>query len=353
MQFLTDINLNGNQLLNATIQNVAVDPSTNLVEGKIIYNTSEKKMKYYDGSKWSDIGSVDITIDDVVTEDSTNAVQSGAVKTYVDEQVSELAKCLTFKGTIDSNGVITSSDSSINGVNIKNLTGYKTGWVFISQTTYCIEFTDIDVFIDLESGDMIVFTNDYATSLKPDDFNVVQANIDTSTFALKTDLNNISKKIISINTSSDNLSITESTGGNNAKEYSFELTKKLSQAETAGPKTDITISPDDNTVVVPDIDVDEYGRIISIVDRTITIPVNTVQSKTFENPQLSTNSGVASWIIDHNLDIEYPNVTVYDVASKEVVMTDIIEIDSNNIKININYGSVGVPQGTYICRISG
>ena len=34
------------------LQKFATDPTTELVEGRMIYNSTEKRIKYYDGSKW-------------------------------------------------------------------------------------------------------------------------------------------------------------------------------------------------------------------------------------------------------------------------------------------------------------
>lgn len=51
-KFLTNIDLNGNQLLKGTFQKVATDPDTNLFEGWTVYNTAEDCIKYYDGSAW-------------------------------------------------------------------------------------------------------------------------------------------------------------------------------------------------------------------------------------------------------------------------------------------------------------
>ena len=65
LQYLTDINLNKNELHNAVIQKVATDPSSGLTEGWIIYNTSDNQLKLYNGSAWINVGGdvtgVDIT----------------------------------------------------------------------------------------------------------------------------------------------------------------------------------------------------------------------------------------------------------------------------------------------------
>ena len=54
-QFLTGLNLNRNELLNARIQNLATNPS-NGVEGQIYYNTAAHEMRIFNGTEWEAIG---------------------------------------------------------------------------------------------------------------------------------------------------------------------------------------------------------------------------------------------------------------------------------------------------------
>lgn len=56
-QFLTDINLNENELLNAVIQNLVADPAPVKPAGHIIYNTTEGKFKVSDGTQYNAVGS--------------------------------------------------------------------------------------------------------------------------------------------------------------------------------------------------------------------------------------------------------------------------------------------------------
>jgi hypothetical protein len=60
LSYLTDINLNKNELQNAVIQKLATDPSSGQTAGWIIYNTSDNQLKVYDGSNWTNVGG-DIT----------------------------------------------------------------------------------------------------------------------------------------------------------------------------------------------------------------------------------------------------------------------------------------------------
>ena len=51
-KFLTNLDLNQNQILNATFEKLAADPSTGLFEGRMFYHTGEDAIKYYTGSAW-------------------------------------------------------------------------------------------------------------------------------------------------------------------------------------------------------------------------------------------------------------------------------------------------------------
>jgi hypothetical protein len=60
IRYLDNINLEENQLLNASLQQVASDPTG--FEGQIIYNTTSNVFKYYNGSAWISLdGTGDIT----------------------------------------------------------------------------------------------------------------------------------------------------------------------------------------------------------------------------------------------------------------------------------------------------
>lgn len=54
-KFLTNIDLNQNQLLNATFETVGTDPSSGNFEGRMIYNTTTDTIKVYTGSAWKSL----------------------------------------------------------------------------------------------------------------------------------------------------------------------------------------------------------------------------------------------------------------------------------------------------------
>ena len=51
-KFVTNLDLNKNQILNATFEVLAADPTTNLFEGRMYYNSTYDIIRYYTGSQW-------------------------------------------------------------------------------------------------------------------------------------------------------------------------------------------------------------------------------------------------------------------------------------------------------------
>jgi hypothetical protein len=99
-RFVTNLNLVQNQILNGRFESVASDPSTGNFEGRLIYNTTEKVIKWYDGTAWRKTiyqltsnttaltlsesnGSVALTIADAVNAGASGLL-TGADKTKLD-----------------------------------------------------------------------------------------------------------------------------------------------------------------------------------------------------------------------------------------------------------------------------
>jgi hypothetical protein len=51
-KFLTNLDLNNNQILNGTFEKLGADPSTNLFEGRMFFHTGDDAVKYYTGTAW-------------------------------------------------------------------------------------------------------------------------------------------------------------------------------------------------------------------------------------------------------------------------------------------------------------
>ena len=81
--FLNNLDLSGNQLLNARVENLASDPGT-ANAGDIIYNTTSNLFKYYNGSAWIDPSAGTYTGWTITGDSGSNAnVTSGAAVVFV------------------------------------------------------------------------------------------------------------------------------------------------------------------------------------------------------------------------------------------------------------------------------
>ena len=94
-RFLTDINLTGNQLQNATLvgttfEKLSADPITNLFEGRVYYNTVVDGLKVYDGTVWKSVGAI---TDVVAGTDIDVSVVDGVATVSLEAEISSVTTC--------------------------------------------------------------------------------------------------------------------------------------------------------------------------------------------------------------------------------------------------------------------
>jgi hypothetical protein len=108
-RFLTDINLAGNQLINATFEKLSADPTTGNFEGRIYYNTALDILKLYDGTAWIAVGAItDIqgTADEVSVSIS-DGVATISLPTTINANTTGSAAKLTTTRAIELSGDVT------------------------------------------------------------------------------------------------------------------------------------------------------------------------------------------------------------------------------------------------------
>lgn len=111
---LGNLDLNKNQIQNAILQPLSTAPA-NPKEGQIYYNSTDKNLYRYNGTSWVTYQSplqtetvTEISIDTIVTSNSSNLITSGAVHTAINNitglpsQTGNSGKFLTTNGTTAS-----------------------------------------------------------------------------------------------------------------------------------------------------------------------------------------------------------------------------------------------------------
>ena len=126
MNFLTNLDLNKNQLLNGAIHNVATDPSGTAHQlGQIIYNTADLKVKTWNGTTWE--GAAEGTMSSFGL-----AAGSGTAATIVDGNTITIAGSGSVSTAISSNTVtisladVTNAELQNDSVTLTNTDGHLT-----------------------------------------------------------------------------------------------------------------------------------------------------------------------------------------------------------------------------------
>ena len=171
-KFVTNLNLNQNQILNGKFEVLASDPSSDNFEGRLIYNSTEKTIKVYTGSAWrkmlhgvSSAGSQSealtigeangaITVTPNLATSSDDGVMSASDKAKLDSSTAnETANTLVLRdGSGRFKAAAPSADLDV--ANKAYVDSARTG-LDVKASVKVATTAAINVATDLEAGDVI------------------------------------------------------------------------------------------------------------------------------------------------------------------------------------------------------
>lgn len=304
LSYLTDINLNKNELQNAVIQKLGTDPSSGQTAGWIIYNTTSNQLKVYDGSAWTNVGG-DITGVNI----TAGTGLSGTVNTTSGQhtQTIDLADTAVTAGaygsatsiptfTVDAQGRLTAAGSA-------------------SITTILTvdgDSTTEDVALATDDLKIIGTANEIETA-------VTKSGTDVSlTIGLPSDVT-IGNDLTVLG----DLQVTGTTTTNNVE----------------------TVSTSNGVIFEGNVaDANEVTLLAGTVtaDRTITLPdatgtVALTSDITGRTYATSIGDGSAtSYTVTHNLGSQDVIVQLYDVSSLDTVFADVVRTSTSVVTIDFS-----------------
>ena len=377
LKYLTDIDLNQNELQNGVIQNVSGNVSTPKA-GQFWFDSSNgvKKLKYYDGTNTLIIGESSISSNS--TSQSVPTTQ--AVAEYIGNAIAA-SDAMIFKGTLGTGGTITALPTT-----------YETGWTYriITAGTYAGQSCEV--------GDLIIAIVDRSGSGNLDsDWTVAQTNIggagtatplmdgtaavgtstsyaredhvhpsDTSRVPTTTTVNG---HALSSNVEVTNTDLGQGYGTCTAEGGTVTLPVTLSGyvKKTGGivavKFTNDVYSSDGTSPVQLNINstgaaqilyrgMALYGSVIKagnvayfMYDGTYYVYLGRdnelsvsgyTKRYTTTSPALTPSSGVATWTVSHGLGSAGVIISVYETASGKQVMADITVTSSTSATIKIS-----------------
>jgi hypothetical protein len=278
-KFLTNIDLNSNELRNGVIHNLATDPLTGAA-GQLYFNTVDQVLKFYNGttSQWEAVGSIE-AIGDAVSD----LLESGTgISLSYDDEEGTL--------TIENTGV-----TSVAGTENEVSVSASAGAVTISlPESITVDVTgdltgNADTATALETSRTISLGGSLSGSVSFDGSSDVTITADIVADAVALGSDTTGDYVASVSGSGDGISV---TGTGEGASVTIENTGVTSVSGTANQVT-VSASTGLVTIGLPD-DVTIGGDLIVTGDLTVSGSVTTLNTETLlvEDNQITLNSNV-------------------------------------------------------------
>ena len=304
LSYLTDINLNKNELQNAVIQKLVTDPSAGQTAGWIIHNTTAHQLTGYDGSAWPNVGA-EITGGNI----PAGTGLSGTVSTTSGQhtQTINLANTAVTAGSYGSATAIPVITIDAQG----RITGATTAGI-TTALTIDGDSTTQDVALATDDLKIIGTTNEIETA-------VTKSGTDVSlTIGLPSDVT-IGNDLTVLG----DLQVTGTTTTNNVE----------------------TVSTSNGVIFEGTVADANEGTLIAGAlsgDRTYTLPdatgtVALTSDITGRTYATSIGDGSAtSYTVTHNLGSQDVIVQLYDVSSLDTVFADVVRTSTSVVTIDFS-----------------
>lgn len=171
-KFVTNLDLNRNQILNATFEVLAADPTTNLFEGRMYYNSTYDIIRYYNGSQWKLLvngvvsggassaaltineASGQITVTPNLATSSTPGVMSASDKAKLDNSTSEATGITLALRDVNGQAKFGTPTDDAHAATKGYVDAARSG-LDVKQSVRVATTEPINIASDLEAGDVI------------------------------------------------------------------------------------------------------------------------------------------------------------------------------------------------------